>query len=161
MKRQEIFSMVLASCLGSTLAFSATVVPAPEMICTRDLNPWLQSSRCSCPEETRYDQRIGYCVKGPAENLAIRGEIETNVLAIGGETTGIVLTSLNDARYELIMPAAWEEKAKAWETQGRTFEVRGEFIDLPAVELPARPALIVSSIQELSPAASQKQLQAL
>lgn len=155
MNVREICSSAILGLLGTSLAFSATVVPSQDMICTRDLNPWRQSSICSCPDNTRYDQRIGYCVEGPAYPATVRGEIETGVMAVGGETSGIVLESLSDARFDLVLSNDLLRQLEEGTERGQIFEVEGEYIELPGTEIPLRPSLIVSSIRELRQGARQ------
>ncbi len=149
MKIQTIISALFTGIFGSTLALSAVVVPTENQICTRDLNPWRQASNCSCPLDTHYDQRIGYCVEGSAPRISALGEIRTDVVAIGGETTGVLLKGLDRKQFELVLSNQLLEEIQGLEKKDQLFEVRGEYIELPGIEISRRPAIIVNSIDAL------------
>ena len=85
-------SLLFSLVLGSTSLMGASL--SPTTVCTRDLNPWFNASRCECKLETaQYRQELGKCVSGEVKPIAVRGYLHSNVVAIGGETTGFEFTA--------------------------------------------------------------------
>jgi hypothetical protein len=146
----KIFSAILFGLISVTSAAQAAeIVPTETLICTKDLNPWGRASRCFCPVETRYDQRLGACITGEYEPIMVSGQVVTGIVAIGGESTGIALRTFDnpDVSYELIVTR--EDRRKLSRLNGLPFEVEGDYIELPGLETGARPAIIVKDLRWL------------
>ncbi len=138
---------LLSSCHSGTMVTSR-IGTIPSGICTMDLNSWGKASQCSCVERQTYDERAGLCLnEGEPENVNIQGKIETGMMAIGGETTGVILTTYEGQSYELIVKMA--EKEKLEKLSGQSFEVLGELIRIESVESIERRAIIVTSLNVL------------
>ena len=120
----------------------------PEGICTKDINPWGQASKCSCKDNELYDPRAGLCFKdNNREKIMAQGPISSGMMAIGGETTGFVLTTPKDLSYELILKVTDQKKLQ---TIGNIwFEVTGDFINIISVERGPRQAIIVDTLNVL------------
>lgn len=136
----------LLSLMIATAAKGATVVPVADLICTRDFNAWGQASICGCPSELHYDKRVGACLAGEAESATVRGEIATEVMAIGGETIGLLLTSPDEGTFELIVPLYLKRQLNQAELKGIEFQVTGDLVNLSAVGSEERPSLVVTDI---------------
>lgn len=138
---------LLSSC-HSTAMISPRMGTNPVGICTMDFNPWGQASQCSCDQGQKYDERAGLCLSdGDAENIITQGKLETGMMAVGGETTGIVLTTYDDQSYELIVKV--EERERLEKISGQSFEVTGELIKIESVEREERAAIIVEALNVL------------
>ncbi len=143
-----ILSLFFASIIA-TSASAVTIVPVENQICTRDLNLWGQPSRCSCPDEVSYDQRIGKCVIGEVEPIVVSGELLTGVSAIGGETTGFVLSDANRGDFELILTRPLRAEFSELDTSGTMYQIEGEYVLVEGIEIPERPTIIVTGIKPL------------
>ena len=87
-----------------------------------------------------YDERSGLCLENSEGDIVmIQGAILTDIMAIGGETTGISIKTPNQGTYELILKTAEQEKLK--KLNGIWFEVAGEFIIIESVEMKGRNLL--------------------
>lgn len=138
---------LLSSCHSGTL-LAPRIATVPSGICTMDFNPWGNASQCSCVEGEIYDERAGLCLLGnEAENVIVQGKVETGVMAIGGETTGVVITTYEGQSYELIVKIM--EKEKLEKHSGQSFEVTGELITIESVETKKRRVIIVTSLNIL------------
>ncbi|HYX36831.1 MAG TPA: hypothetical protein VE954_27300 [Oligoflexus sp.] len=137
----------LAGFAGSLHA--AEVVLQENLACTADINKWGYSSNCSCQGRTRYDQRVGYCIRGAYKPITVSGSIVAGLVAVGGETTGIALQTFDSpsVRYELVLQTKDFEKLS--QLNGVPFEVVGDYIVLPGVEAAPRPAIIVKQLHWL------------
>ena len=127
-------------------ASAAAVIPTEGSICTRDYNPWGLASRCECPEPSAYEHRIGQCITGQLQPLRVEGFISTQMAAIGGETTGIVLESSEIGYYELVLPLHLRAELEQAELSGRSFTVTGDYINIRGIESGDRPTLIVNTL---------------
>ncbi|BHH85330.1 hypothetical protein LA52FAK_36190 [Desulforhopalus sp. 52FAK] len=77
----------------------------------------------------------------------VQGPILTDMVAIGGETTGFVLNTPQNAAYELIVTVADQKKLQ---TIGNIwFEVTGDLINIISVEHGPRQAIIVETLRVL------------
>jgi hypothetical protein len=120
-----------------------------DVICTRDINPWGKPSHCSCPEEARYDRRIGRCLVGDADLVTVEGPISENMLAIGGETTGFVVSNENKGDFELVLSFEQKYLISEAESRGLTYKIDGELINVPGVEIEKRPTILVDKLEIL------------
>ncbi|HYX33880.1 MAG TPA: hypothetical protein VE954_12260 [Oligoflexus sp.] len=130
-------------------AQSAEIISTNSMACTKDINLWGHASRCACPVSSLYDPRLGACVIGTYEPIMVSGQILAGLGAIGGETTGIALRTFENPEisYELVLNKV--DSKKLSQLNGLPFEVEGDFINLPGVEIPSRPAIIVRELRWL------------
>lgn len=127
---------------------SPRIGQTPEGICTRDINLWGNAGQCTCDDGKIYDDRAGLCIEGEEnEQILVQGPVSTQMAAIGGETTGIVITTPEGESYELIVPLADQEKMK--KLDGLWFEIAGELITIKSTELQERRAIIVDKIAVL------------
>jgi len=134
----------------STSAYGAVVVPTGALMCTRDYNLWGEASRCACPSETDYDLRIGRCIQGSFDPVSTMGEISSQVSAIGGETTGVVIQASAEESYELVLPNYLKEQLNQGELKGIQYEVEGDYLIVPGVETGDRPTIIVNSLKPIN-----------
>lgn len=117
-------------------------------ICTRDLNPWGHASQCSCEPGWQYDQRAGLCLdSGEALPIMVQGKLMAGVMAIGGETTGFVITTSQGEPYDLFLKMADQEKLL--KLDGLTLEVEGDELVIQSLERNERKAIIVEKISVL------------
>ena len=137
--------LMTAGILAST-AHGAWVVDMHALACTLDYNEWGRASSCGCPEATQYNQKIGRCLQGEGYPIRVQGVLRSDVVAIGGDTTGFELET-KFGRFELIVKLA--EIAKLQKANGLTFEVSGEFLLLPGVETPKRSVILVDELNWL------------
>ena len=95
-----------------------------------------------------YDERAGLCfTEKPSEHITVQGPVSAGIMAIGGETTGIIIEVADNQSYELIVKKV--EEKKLTKLSGIWFEVSGNLISLPAVERKKRPAIIVENLHVL------------
>lgn len=73
------------------------------------------------------------------------GTIETGIMAIGGETTGVMITSGNIS-WELQVPAALREKVEGF--NGRKARVKGQLEKKAGVEIRERWIVTVESVED-------------
>lgn len=143
---KNLIPTILCSIIAGS-AGAATVVPVADLICSRDYNAWGKASVCRCPSELHYDKRVGSCLTGETETTTATGEIATHVMAIGGETTGVVLATSEDESYELILPNSLKNELAQAQLEGQKFTVTGDLVNLTAVESEERPSIVVTSIE--------------
>lgn len=133
--------------LSSAMA-SPRVGQRPEGMCTRDLNLWGHASQCSCDTYTIYDERSGLCLQGnDIEQIRVQGAITAGMMAIGGETTGVLIKTSEGESYELILKIADQEKLT--KLNGIWFEIVGELISIESVEIKGRKAIMADRIAVL------------
>jgi hypothetical protein len=77
--------------------------------------------------------------------VEIRGTLETGVIAIGGETTGIVVRSAGSA-WELDLGGNAELKQQAEQLNGKTVVVTGVYRRQKGVEIPERHIVAVATL---------------
>ena len=82
----------------------------------------------------------------PAPAKTYTGTLKTGVMAIGGETTGITLTTADDGIYELDLGADKELKKKADELNGKKVTVVGEYKPKEGVEKKERRIIATKSL---------------
>lgn len=141
-----LFLIVLA--ISSSVCATPRVGVSPSGVCTRDINSWGHASKCSCLDDSIYDERSGLCLEGlnPKE-IMVQGGVEAGVMAIGGETTGFVITSSAGKMYELALKT--EDQKKLTKLSGMWFEVTGELVTINSPEMKGRKAIIVDKINVL------------
>jgi hypothetical protein len=139
-------ALLITAGLSAGAANAAWVVDAQALPCTQDYNPWGHGSSCACPEATQYNQKIGRCLQGEAYPILVQGVLHSDVMAIGGETTGIELET-KFGRFELVVKLA--DIPKLQRANGLPFEVSGEFLLMPGVEMPRRLVIIVDQLNWL------------
>lgn len=118
-----------------------------DVICTRDINPWGKPSHCSCPDEARYDRRLGRCLIGDADIVSVEGPINEASMAVGGETTGFVVSNANKGDFELVLSFEQKHNIAEVESKGLTYKINGELINVPGVEITKRPTILVDSLE--------------
>jgi hypothetical protein len=115
------------------------VVQAENIACTTDINPWGESSSCTCPEATTYNEKIGQCLVGEAYPIMVSGVLHSeNAL-----TRGVSLET-DYGTFQLVVKT--DELAKLQKADGLYFEATGEFILMPAIKASARPTIIVETL---------------
>lgn len=145
MKKATSLILVTMLYTASCTAASPRAGQSPNGLCTRDINPWGHASQCSCDEGSIYDERAGLCLHGsPGQRVMLRGRVTAGVMAIGGETTGFVITTPQNDSYELILKVADQEKMTRLD--GLSFEVEGELLIIESVERKQRKAIIAERI---------------
>lgn len=151
---KHIYRLVLSSLFAiipMSFAQAAELVDfGSPFICTRDINAWGKPSHCSCPDETRYDRRIGRCLAGDADIVSVEGPIASDVLAAGGETTGFVVSNANSGDYELVLSFEQKFLIEEAKNKGLTYKIDGELVNVPGVEINKRPTILVDSIEVLA-----------
>lgn len=156
MKVSTLRNLSISALISMSAAFAATaeaaeVVPGDgNLLCTRDFNAWGHASQCQCPSGSTYEKRSAYCLKGELEAIESVGAVSTEVSAIGGETTGIVLQSSEQDMYELILPLRIQKELTESEANGTIYQVQGDYLEVPGVETGARPTIIVNSLSPIS-----------
>ncbi|MBF0442454.1 MAG: hypothetical protein HQK54_11160 [Oligoflexales bacterium] len=132
------FSLLTISSAG----FSERMTAEGRGVCTRDYNAWGHPSVCNCKEGSVYSKESGYCLKGEREDVMLQGTLMTRVVAIGGETTGITITT-SEGSFDLIMTN--EMRDRMMNADGLYFEVEGEKIRIKGIER-TRNAIIVKRL---------------
>ena len=85
--------------------------------------------------------------KKSAPAKTFTGTLKTGVMAIGGETTGITLTTADNGIYELDLGADKELKKKAEGLNGKKVTVVGEYKPRPGVEKKERRIIATTSLR--------------
>jgi DNA/RNA endonuclease YhcR with UshA esterase domain len=85
-------------------------------------------------------------LQGTPYQLSTQGVLYTDLVAIGGETTGIAVES-DQGFIELIVSRSMRESLA--NAGGKRIEVQGELILIQGVEIAQRRALIVESLNVL------------
>ncbi|WP_163340132.1 hypothetical protein [Desulfopila sp. IMCC35008] len=117
-------------------------------ICTNDLNLWGHASQCSCDSGIIYDERSGLCLQGDdIQQVTVQGAITAGIVAIGGETTGFSIKTSEGDSYELILQSADQDKLT--KLNGMWLEIEGELINIEAIEIKGRRAIITERIAVL------------
>ena len=80
----------------------------------------------------------------PRIQVDVVGTLQTGVVAIGGETTGVVITCKN-ITWELEVPERLREAAEGM--NGQVVQVKGELEKRQGVEIPARWIVTVTSME--------------
>lgn len=136
----SVFSLGL---FFSSSLFASWVVPTADLACTKDINPWGLPSLCFCPEASKYDQRIGYCVDGERYPILVQGVLNSEQAKLQGPDSGISLET-NRGSFDLVIPRHERERLKR--AHGLYFEAEGEFILLPDGQGPGRLTIIVDNL---------------
>lgn len=76
------------------------------------------------------------------------GTVETGIMAIGGETTGIILKTKNEGTYELELGKNAKLRETAEKLNGKPVVVQGEYKPRAGVEITERRIIIVTSLEE-------------
>ena len=146
----QILKIALLSVFVSQNAFSLR--HQHPKICTRDINPWGHPSKCSCPQQNyRYNPRIGLCVHQDDQNekqVTLVGVLRTQVMAIGGETTGTTLLTDNGT-FDIILSRSRMERMNVKALDGKNVSVTGYVTTLTGVEIKERKAIIVMGIKDI------------
>ena len=94
--------------------------------CSADKNPWGQPRSCGCVgvAKSYYNPYLGECQAQavPAATSTLVGTVKTGIMAIGGETTGIML-STPGASVELLFPV--EQLSTIRKLDGKKIRVTG------------------------------------
>ncbi len=132
--------------LFTTSAIAAPRVGSePERMCTRDTNLWGYASQCACANGKIYDERSGLCLQGhAAEKIIVQGVISSGIMAIGGETTGVMITTSEGISYELILKIS--DQKDLLKFSGMMFEIEGELITVNGVEIQDRKVIIADKV---------------
>jgi hypothetical protein len=87
---------------------------------------------------------------GEGEPIDVVGILSAHVVAIGGETTGVTLTT-EDGVYELDLGGDEKLQALAEELDGQLVEVTGLFRIVPGIEIPLHYIITVETLEPLDP----------
>lgn len=148
MRNIPSLALVIVFFFISSASASSPIGQHPTGICTRDINPWGHASNCSCSDDGIYDARAGLCFKDShGKKIMVQGPISAGMVAIGGETTGFVLTTPQGVSYELIVKV--DDQEKLYKLSGMWFEVAGDLISILSVERGPRKAIIIDSLSVL------------
>lgn len=85
--------------------------------------------------------------KKPTKPITVTGTLKTGVVAIGGETTGIVVTT-KDTSYELDLGKDKKLQELATKLNGKQVSVTGMLDVRPGVEVKERRIITVSKLEE-------------
>lgn len=133
-----MFLVFLTSLLTSSLQ-AAWILPTQEkLICTTDINSYGVSSSCGCPEEGRYNDKIGRCVKGDAYPIMVSGSLRSK----DAVAKNLVYLDTQFGRFQLIVKKS--ELLKLQGANGLYFEVEGEFLLLDQ-----KPVILVDRLSWL------------
>jgi len=77
----------------------------------------------------------------------VQGVVQSDMAAIGGETTGFMIETAEKNTFELILPIEDQEKLR--KLSGIWFEISGESILIESIEMGERQAIIVDKISVL------------
>ena len=83
---------------------------------------------------------------GPPKTETFEGTLQTGVVAIGGETTGIVLKTEKNGQYELDFNKNEQLQKLAGTLNGKRVVVKGTYQPRPGVEVKERRIILVSSL---------------
>ncbi len=147
---KNFIALLFASAtLYASSSFATTIAPVETLACTRDFNAWGHAGNCACPHATRYENRLGACVQGAPVAFSTEGELSTEV-AIGGETTGLVIVDSSNDTYELIVNRQTQAQIDELIAQGVKYRVTGEILEVDGVESGARPTVLVDTIEAVT-----------
>ncbi len=90
---------------------------------------------------------VSFAADEKPANKKYEGTLETGIMAIGGETTGIILKTKNEGTYELDLGKDHKLKATAETLNGKAVIVHGEYKPRAGVEIRERRILIVTSLE--------------
>ena|SRR6266404_8563682 len=76
-----------------------------------------------------------------------RGILKTGIVAIGGETTGVTLTTKNEGVFELDLGKNQELQRRAEELNGKNVVVVGDYKPREGVEVKLRRIILVKTLQ--------------
>jgi hypothetical protein len=79
--------------------------------------------------------------------ITCEGRLKSGIFAIGGETTGTVLTTAEGVRYELDLGKDKDLAAQAEALNGKQVSVTGELQTRQGVETGARTVIMVTSLK--------------
>jgi hypothetical protein len=84
--------------------------------------------------------------KDEPKKVEMKGMLKTGIVAIGGETTGVVVET-KDGAYELDLGKDKDLKEKADKLNGKAVVVAGELTIRKGVEVKERKIIVVSSLK--------------
>jgi hypothetical protein len=83
----------------------------------------------------------------PAKKVEMTGKLRTGVVAIGGETTGIIIET-KKGRFELDLGKNKELRARAAKLNGKQVTVTGTLVIRKGVEVKERRIITVKTLKE-------------
>ena len=95
-------------------------------------------------------------LRGEGIEVIVRGELNSQVVAIGGETTGSTI-SASGATWELDFGEDEQMRRRARRLHGRTVRLSGELTVKKGVEVPQRAIVQVQSLQPLAESSESPQ----
>jgi len=81
--------------------------------------------------------------------VEIKGIMQTNIVAIGGETTGIVI-KVGDVSWELDLGENRELQELAERLNGKTVHIKGTLTRIKGIERGERNVVVVESLNEFN-----------
>lgn len=87
------------------------------------------------------DDDIGDYIK-----VEIRGTLESGIMAIGGETTGVMIT-VRDVAWELDVGGDAALRELVSRLHGKAVVVRGAYRRIPGIEIPYRDIVTVTTLE--------------
>ena len=85
--------------------------------------------------------------KDEPKKVEVKGTLKTGVVAIGGETTGVVVTTEKEGSYELDLGKNKDPQDKADKLNGKAVVVAGELTVRKGGEVKERRIIAVSSLK--------------
>ncbi|MEI6537793.1 MAG: hypothetical protein WCN98_20795 [Verrucomicrobiaceae bacterium] len=75
------------------------------------------------------------------------GTLKTGIMAIGGETTGVILVTKNEGTYEIDLGGNKKLLETAGKLNGKPVVVEGEYKPRAGIEIPERRIVVVTSLE--------------
>jgi hypothetical protein len=85
--------------------------------------------------------------KGKPKEVEVRGTLRTGVVAIGGETNGIVVQNARHGSYELELGGDRELRGQAEKLDGKAVVIRGTLKVRKGVEVQLRRIITVKTLK--------------
>ena len=114
--------------------------------CSTLKNNWGNPRTCSCQNKKAfYEEKIGSCLHGEKDfkEQTLTGIFRSNILSIGGETTGYTLT-IGHKIYDLYLKPS--DKKNLQKSNGKHIKVKGLYFIIDGTEIKERKAFIVKEL---------------
>ena len=115
-----LYPLILAAYFTGS-AQAAWVVPAENLACRNDFNPWGYPGSCQCPVTSNYNQKIGKCTIGDPYHITVSGVLHSADASTQGATLETEYGTFN-------LAINLDNLAKVEKADGLYFEVGGEFL---------------------------------
>lgn len=142
------FTALFFTALFAAPTFAASIQATPNLICTRDLNPWGRASLCQCPSETYYDQRIGSCLKDDTSYATVEGLADVEVNSTG-QVIGYTVKNDQNEIVRIVLPVALRSTFEAEDFQGSKVRISGELVERHDGSIVIQPFLILDTFEKV------------